>query len=92
VGFPSADDPAEVSYPLASKVLPVEHISQADFRRSGAGYKDCVEAFGLAAGLIGGRDLIEEFICANIWPLSAGWDLNPLAKVKVRTLKESVPF
>ena len=49
-------------------------------------------AFGSAAGLIGGRDLIEEFICANIWPLSAGWDPNPLAKVKVRALKESVPF
>jgi len=39
-----------------------------------------------------GGDLIEEFICANIWPLSAGWDPNPLAKVKVRALKESVPF
>jgi len=92
IGFPNADGTGEVSYPLASKVLPVEHISQADFRRSAAGYKDCVGAFGSAAGLIGGRDLIEEFICANIWPLSAGWDPNPLAKVKVRALKESVPF
>ena len=36
--------------------------------------------------------MIEEFICANIWPLSAGWDPNPLAKVKVRASKESVPF
>ena len=51
-----------------------------------------MDAFGSAAGLIGGRDLIEEFICANIWPLSAGWDPNPLAKVKVRASKESVPF
>jgi len=67
VGFPSANDPAEVYYPL-----PVEHISQADFRRSGTGYKDCVDAFGSAAVLIGGRHLVEEFICARIWPLSAG--------------------
>jgi len=51
-----------------------------------------VDAFGTAAGLIGGRDLIEEFICSSIWPLSAGWDPNPLAKAKVRTSKESVPF
>ena len=72
VGFPSADNPAEVSYPLASKILPIEHISQAEFRRSGAGYKDCLDAFALAAGMIGGRDLVEEFICARIWPLSAG--------------------
>ena len=31
IGFPNADGTGEVSYPLASKVLPVEHISQADF-------------------------------------------------------------
>ena len=42
--------------------------------------------------MIGGRDLIEEFICANIWPLSAGWDPNPFGKVRVRGSKETVPF
>ena len=42
--------------------------------------------------MIGGRDLIEEFICANIWPLSASWDSNPLVKVKVRASKETIPF
>ena len=31
IGFSSDDGTGEVSYPLASKVLPVEHISQADF-------------------------------------------------------------
>ena len=31
IGFSSDDGTSEVSYPLASKVLPVEHISQADF-------------------------------------------------------------
>ena len=77
---------------MASKVLPVEHMSQAEFRRSGAGYKDCLDAFASVAALIGGRDLIEEFICANIWPLSASWDLNPLMKVKVRASKETIPF
>ena len=92
VGFPSAENPTDVSYPLASKVLSVEHISQADFRRSGIGYKDYLDAFASAAGLIGGRDLIEEFICANIWPLSAGWDPNPFGKVRVRGSKETVPF
>ena len=59
VCFPCASNPVEVSYPLASKVLPVEHISQAEFRRSGVGYKDCLDAFASAAALIGGRDLIE---------------------------------
>jgi len=66
VCFPSANNPVEVSYPLASKVLPVEHISQAEFRRFGVGYKDCLDAFASVAALLGGRDLIEEFVCANI--------------------------
>ena len=81
VGFPNSENPTEVSYPLASRVAPVEHISQADFRRSGVGYKDCLDAFASAAGLIGGRDLIEMFICANIWPLST-----------IRASKETVSF
>jgi hypothetical protein len=92
LGFPNSENPTEVSYPLASRVAPVEHISQADFRRSRVGYKDCLDAFASAAGLIGGRDLIEIFICANIWPLSAGWDPNPFGKVGVRGSKETVPF
>ena len=81
VGFPSADNPAEVSYPLPSKILPVKHISLAEFRRFGVSYKDCLDAFASAAGLIGGRDLIEQFICANIWPISA-----------IRASKETVSF
>jgi len=44
----------------------VEQISQAEFRRSGVGYKDCLDAFSKAAVLISGRDLIEEFVCAKI--------------------------
>jgi len=51
-----------------------------------------LDAFSSAAVLIGGRDLIEEFVCAKIWPLSAGWDPNPFVNVRVRALKEAVPF
>ena len=36
--------------------------------------------------------MIEEFVCANIWPLSTSWDPNPLGKVRVRASKETVPF
>jgi hypothetical protein len=42
--------------------------------------------------LIGGRDLIEEFVCARIWPLSVGWDSNSFVRVKVRASKEALPF
>jgi hypothetical protein len=29
--------------------------------------------FHLASTIVGGRDLIEEFVAANIWPISHGW-------------------
>jgi hypothetical protein len=27
----------------------------------------------LASTIVGGRDVIEEFVAADIWPISAGW-------------------
>ena len=81
-----------MSCPLPSKVQLVEHISQADFRRSSVGYRECLDAFTAPADLIGGRDLIEEFVCANVWPLSDGWLEGSLAKVRVRDRKETLPF
>ena len=51
-----------------------------------------MDAFISAAGLIGGRDLIDEFVCASVWPLSDGWLTGPLRKVRVRGLKETLPF
>jgi len=81
-----------VSCPLPSKVQLVEHISQADFRRSSVGYRECLDAFTAPTDLIGGRDLIEEFVCANVWPLSDGWLAGSLAKVRVCDLKETLPF
>ena len=70
----------------------VEHISQAEFRRSGVGYKDCLDAFSKAAVLISGRDFIEEFVCAKIWPLAASWGPDSFVKAKVHASKEALPF
>jgi len=70
----------------------VEHISQVEFRRSGVGYKDCLDAFSKAAVLISGRDLIEEFVCAKIWPLAASWGPDSFVKAKVHASKEALPF
>ena len=56
------------------------------------GYKECLNAFTTAAGTICGRDLIEEFVCAKIWPLSAGWESKSFTKVGVRASGEPLPF
>jgi hypothetical protein len=29
--------------------------------------------FHVASTIVGGRDLIEEFVAANVWPISHGW-------------------
>ena len=36
--------------------------------------------------------MIEEFICAKVWLLSAGWDPSSFVRVKVRASKEALPF
>ena len=36
-------------------------------------FKPCLEAFMTACQICGGRDVVEEFLAAKIWPLSAGW-------------------
>ena len=35
-----------------------------EFRRTAPGYKDCYAAFAAAAGVVGGRDLVEELVAA----------------------------
>jgi hypothetical protein len=50
IGFLDEKVPTKVSYPLASKVFPLEHLNQAEFRRSSAGYKDVVPPSHLLRG------------------------------------------
>jgi hypothetical protein len=48
-----------------------------------------VMAFVEAIAIIGGRDVVEEFLACGVWPLSSSWDFSvemresPLSKVTV---------
>jgi hypothetical protein len=48
--------------------------------------------FHLASTIIGGRDLIEEFVAANIWPISHGWAPREIVSFNVNWVAQEVPF
>jgi uncharacterized protein YktA (UPF0223 family) len=50
------------------------------------------KAFLLASTIIGGRDVIEEFVAADIWPISAGWQPASMIHLTVDWVTQRVPF
>lgn len=69
-------------YPLAAKITLFEHTCQPGFNKHLPAFKDCIEAFKFACQVCGGRDLVEEFLAAKIWPLSLGWYPLEMKRVK----------
>ena len=72
----------DVFFPLASDIEVFEHTYHPGFNRLAPGFSSCVGAFTTASRACGGRDIVEEFVAANIWPLSRGWRPLELKKVK----------
>jgi hypothetical protein len=48
--------------------------------------------FHLASTIVGGRDLIEEFVAANIWLISHGWAPREIVNYNVNWVTQEVPF
>jgi uncharacterized protein YktA (UPF0223 family) len=46
----------------------------------------------LVSKILGGRDIIEEFIAANIWPISYGWAPTEISFFNVNWAAQEVPF
>lgn len=92
IAFSASDPSCGVSYPLAMKVRLFIYVTKADFRRTVPGYKDCCVAFASAAGVISGRDLIEEFLAAKVWPLTDGWLPGNFSKIEISGLMDKLPF
>jgi len=77
---------------LASKVLPSRHVTHAEFKKAASGYKECCAAFVSAARVLGGRDLVEEFVVAKVWPLTVGWLTGCFSKIEIQGVKDSLPY
>jgi hypothetical protein len=68
--IPDYDSPAD---PFSTTIEALTAISTTSYNHRAVGIRDCESMFHLASTIVGGRDLIEEFVAATIWPISHGW-------------------
>jgi hypothetical protein len=54
-------------------MAPVTAVCTASYNKRTADFESCKNAFLLASTILGDRDVIEEFVAARVWPISAGW-------------------
>ena len=71
---------------MAADIEAFEHTYQPGFNKLALGFSSCVGAFTTSSRACGGRDIVEEFVAAKIWPLSHGWGPLELKKVKFSCL------
>jgi hypothetical protein len=67
-------------------------VNLAKFNQRALGIRSCENAFHLASTILGGRDIIEEFIAARVWPISSGWSPTELLYFNVNWADQKVPF
>jgi hypothetical protein len=52
-------------------MAPLNAVCTASYKQHAADFESCENAFSLASTIISGRDVIEEFVAADILPISA---------------------
>jgi hypothetical protein len=67
-------------------------VSTAEYNHRAVGIRSCENAFHLASTILGGRDIIEEFVAVRIWPISHGWALTQIVNFNVNWAAQEVPF
>jgi hypothetical protein len=80
------------AHPLSSPVEALTAVNTAEFNHRAVGIRSCENAFHLASTILGGRDIVEEFVAARIWPISYGWDPNEIVHFNVNWASQEVPF
>jgi hypothetical protein len=61
------------AHPLSCQIAPLTAVNTAEFNQRALGIRNCESAFHLASTILGGRNIIEEFVAARVWPISSGW-------------------
>jgi hypothetical protein len=79
-------------HPLSSPVEALTTVSTAEYNHRAVGIRSCENAFHLASTILGGRDIIEEFVAARIWPISHGWAPTQIVNFNVKWAAQEVPF
>jgi hypothetical protein len=67
-------------------------VNTAEYNHQAVGIRACENAFHLASTILGGRDIIEEFVAARIWSISHGWSPNEIVCYNVNWASQEVPF
>jgi hypothetical protein len=80
------------AYPLSCSIAPLTTVNTAEFNHRAVGIRNCESAFHLASTILGGRDIIEEFVAAQIWPISCGWAPNEIVHFNENWAAQEVPF
>jgi hypothetical protein len=77
---PGYEGPAR---PLSCSIEALTAVNTAEFNHRAAGIRSCESAFHLASTIIGGRDIVEEFVAAEIWLISYGSAPNEIVHFNV---------
>jgi hypothetical protein len=80
------------SHPLSSPIEALTAMNTVAFNHWAAGIRSCENAFHLASTILGGRDIIEEFVAARIWPISYGWAPTEIVNFNVNWAAQEVSF
>jgi hypothetical protein len=87
--IPGYEGPA---HPFSSPMEALTVVCTADYNHRAVGIRSCENAFHLASTILGGRDIIEEFVTARIWPISYGWAPTEIVNLNVNWTAQEVPF
>jgi hypothetical protein len=87
--IPGYEGPA---HPLSSPIEALTAVNTAEFNHWAVGIRSCENAFHLASTILGGRDIVEEFVAPRIWPISYGWAPNEIVHFNVNWASQEVPF
>jgi hypothetical protein len=79
------------AHPLCRPIEALTVVNTAEYNHQAVGIRSCENAFHLSGTILGGRDIVEEFVAARIWPISYGWAPNEIAHFNVNWAAQQVP-
>jgi hypothetical protein len=86
---PGYDGPAHA---LSSPIKALTATCTASYNHRADGIRNCESAFHLASTILSGCDVFEEFVAADVWPISYGWAPIEIVNFNVNWAAQAVPF
>jgi hypothetical protein len=80
------------THPLSCPIEALTVVNTAEFNYRVVGIRSCENAFHLASTILGGRDIVEEFVATRIWSISYGWAPSEIVHFNVNWASQEVPF